>query len=341
MSRSAEGTNADGAKVSMPPLPWSWHARVLAQLNRSWSLGRLPHALLLHGVPGLGKYRFAHWLAQALLCEAKGNQLQGCGQCPSCKLHEAGSHPDLVLVSPEEDKQQISVDQIRAANDRLTITSTRNGYRVAIIDPAHQMTMAAANSLLKTLEEPGNNTVIILVTAQVSLLLPTLRSRCQQLGVNPPPSTMARQWLTATGADVSEELLDYASGAPLRAWQLAQANFEGLRQSMAPGLSALSEGGADLTQLAQGWADEQLPERLSWLDFWLSARLRREILRSADPVTREPLQGAAQVLNISAMFQALDRLRELKSILRRTALQKELALGMVLMYVHRALQPRA
>jgi hypothetical protein len=104
-------------------------------------------------------------------------------------------------------------------------------------------------------------------------------------------------------------------------------------------LSSLSS--ADVTQIAQEWADEQLPERLDWLDFWLSRRIRHEIAGNDDPVTsnvnRPSLQSGLQVLNISALFQALDRVRELKARLRRTALQKELAIESVLLVLQRAL----
>jgi hypothetical protein len=109
---------------------------------------------------------------------------------------------------------------------------------------------------------------------------------------------------------------------------------------MSPGVQTLAEGVCDVTPIAQNWADEQLPERLNWLDGWIGARIQREILRIADPVTRESLQGAAQVLNISAMFQTLDKVRELKKQLRRTALQRELALETVLLMLQRALNTR-
>jgi DNA polymerase III subunit delta' len=322
-------------------LPLPWQQPLWTQLNSSWKSGRLPHAVLLHGTAGLGKLLFAQWLAKGLLCEARSTDLQPCGQCASCKLYAAGSHPDLVLVFPEEDKQQISVDQIRAANERLGMTSSRSGYRVAIVEPAHQMTIAAANGLLKTLEEPGQSSLIVLVTSQPSAMLPTIRSRCQQLGMRTPQPTEAQAWLEhQTGERLPAELLSYTCGAPLKALEYAQGRFESLRQSMSPGMQALAEGGGDITQIAQNWADKQLPDRLDWLDGWIGSRIQREILRNADPVTRESLQGAAQVLNISAMFQALDKLRELKKQLRRTALQRELALEMVLLLLQRALNTR-
>ncbi len=333
-------SNTSG-KPAQYALPLPWQQPLWEQINNSWQANRLPHALLLQGVAGLGKLLFAHWLAQAVLCEARAVELQPCGECASCRLHAAGSHPDLVLVFPEEDKQQISVDQIRAANERLGMTSSRSGYRVAIIEPAHQMTAAAANGLLKTLEEPGQRSLIILVTSQPSAMLPTIRSRCQQLGMRTPKPDQAQQWLEQqTGKSLPAELLSHACGAPLKALEYAQGRFESLRQSMAPGVQALTEGGGDVTQIAQGWADEQLPERLDWLDGWIATRIRREILRIADPVTREPLQGAAQVLNISALFQTLDKVRELKRQLRRTALQRELALETVLLLLQRAFNAR-
>jgi DNA polymerase-3 subunit delta' len=330
------------------PLPWqqtSWE-----QLNRAWRNRRLPHALLLHGTAGIGKHAFAKWLAQALFCEAhaldaSSGELKPCGVCASCKLFKAGSHPDFVVLSPEEDKQQISVDQIRAAAERLTMTSGRSGYRVAIVEPAHQMTLAAANSLLKTLEEPGANSLIVLVTSQRSALLPTIRSRCQQLDMPTPRPELAQAWLNQQiGKIAPVELLEFAGGAPLKAMAYLQGSFETLQRSMTPALAALGSGTVDVTQLAQEWLDEYLPDRLNWLDYWLMRLLRQEILRSEDKVTpdmgRVPLQSAAQVLNISALFQSLDKLRELKAQLRRTALQKELALESVLLILQRALSLR-
>ena len=114
----------------------------------------------MQGAEGLGKRAFAAWLAAAVLCEkSAGDAAAVCGACASCALITAGSHPDLLWVAPEEDKQQISIDQMRAATERLTKTSYRQGYKVAIVEPAHQMTSNAANSLLKTLEEPTPRTV--------------------------------------------------------------------------------------------------------------------------------------------------------------------------------------
>lgn len=326
------------------PMPLPWHQGVWSQLQQASKANRMPHALLLHGVEGLGKFELAKWLAYSLLCEISSRgaatELQPCTQCASCKLFIAGSHPDFVLITPEEDKTQISVEQIRDASDKLTKTSGRMGYRVAIVEPAHQLTTAAANALLKTLEEPGARTAIILVTSQRGAMLPTIRSRCQQLGVTIPSVTVAQNWLqTQIGKTVPADILGFANQAPLRVLQLAQGSFDGMQKAMTPALNSLSS--ADVTQLASDWADEHLGDRLNWLDYWLTQRIRHEIYGNDDPVTLNvrsaSLHGAAQVLNISVLFQALDKLRELKARLRRTALQKELAVESVLLILQRAL----
>lgn len=323
-------------------LPYPWHESTWQQLDRSWQAQRFPHALLLHGVPGLGKFIFAQWLAHALLCEHRQQSLLPCGECASCKLNQAGSHPDLIVVRPEEDKTQISVDQIRTANESLTLTSTRNGYRVAIIEPAHQMTIAAANSLLKTLEEPNANTLIIMVSSQSGGLLPTLRSRCQQLGVLVPPVEETKQWIQQQlGKSVSNELLGYAGNAPLRALEIAQGSYEQLRQSMISGLESITKGSTDIAQVAQTWADDQIQERLRWLEYWLSGAIRQKILKTVDSFT--PVIDAETILgaNVGAMFRALDKIREVTEQLRRTSLQRELVLMSLLMRIQQSMQVRA
>ncbi len=330
------------SESAMSTLPYPWHESTWQQLDRSWQAQRFPHALLLHGVPGLGKFVFAQWLAHTLLCEHRQQSLLPCGECASCKLNQAGSHPDLIVVRPEEDKTQISVDQIRTANESLTLTSTRNGYRVAIIEPAHQMTIAAANSLLKTLEEPSANTLIIMVSSQSGSLLPTLRSRCQQLGMLVPPVEETKHWIEQQfGKSVSNELLGYAGNAPLRALEIAQGSYENLRQSMILGLESITKGSTDIAQVAQAWADDHVQERLRWLEYWLSGAIRQKILRTVDSFT--PVIDAETILgaNLSAMFRALDKIREVTEQLRRTSLQRELVLMSLLMRIQQSMQAKA
>lgn len=323
-----------------------WHENAAEQLRAAWAAARLPHALLIQGADGLGKRELASWLAAAVLCEMSQASLQYCGKCTSCALIAAGSHPDRMWIRPEEDKQQISVDQTRAASERLSKTSYRQGYKIAIIEPAHQMTGSAANSVLKTLEEPTRESLLILVTSRPSSLLPTVRSRCQKVTVRRPPSVEALQWLqTRAGAAIEPQVLEFAGGAPLRALEFATGRFGELNAVMQRSLGQLLAGQSDVTQVATEWGKEELPQRLTWLDLWLMSAAREAIGGSADlftfPGRSAHLPTLPQTLNISALYSMVDRVRALKAQLTRTALQRELAIESLLIALLQTLAPAA
>lgn len=331
--------------VSLPqPRLLPWHEPVTAQLRAAWSAARLPHALLISGADGLGKRELAAWLSCAVLCERSDTSLNCCGECASCKLIAAESHPDVLWVSPEEDKQQISVDQIRAACERLTKTSYRQGYKVAIVTPAHQMTVNAANSLLKTLEEPTPQSLLVLLTSQPSALPPTVRSRCQQIPLHRPSEQDALDWLRReASAEVNPAVLAFAGGAPLRALAYADGRFDALDQSMQRSLAELLSGDTDVTQVAAAWAKDALVDRLTWLDLWLTSAARGALAGSDDPITFPPrrahLPTLPRTLNISGVYSMVDRVRALKAQLARTALQRELALESWLVALIQCLRP--
>ena len=330
---------------SMPQL-LPWHDEAAAQLRKAWAANRLSHALLLQGAQGLGKQSFAAWLACAVLCDrSAGSTLNCCGECASCALFAAGSHPDLLLVMPEEDKQQISIDQVRAATERLTKTSYRQGYKVAIVDPAHQMTPNAANSVLKTLEEPTPRSLLVLVTSQPSTLLPTVRSRCQKVTISRPSREQSIAWLREkSGHAIEPALLEFAGGAPLRALAYADGRFDTLNEHMQKSLGALLAGQADVTQVAAEWEKDALIERLTWLDLWLTAVARAALAGNADLITfpgrSAHLPSPPGPLNISGVYSVVDRARALKAQLARTALQRELAVESWLIALLDVLAPR-
>jgi len=308
-----------------------WHSAAIGQLRQAWTANRLPHAILVQGAEGLGTESFAAWLSAAVLCEKSvDGALEVCGACASCALIKAGSHPDLHWVAPEEDKTQLSVDQVRAACEKLSKTSFRQGYKVAIIEPAHQMTPGAANSVLKTLEEPSRGSLLVLLTSRPSGLLPTVRSRCQKLTITRPSTAEAMAWLQQeSGKSVPPALLEYCGGAPLKALAYADGRFDALNQHMQKTLRDLLAGDADVTQVAAEWEKDALIDRLIWLDLWLSALARTAIAGSDDRVTfpgrPAHLPSPSRPLNISALYSMVDRTRALKAQLARTALQRELA----------------
>ncbi len=159
------------------------HQHLLAQqLQQS----TLPHAILVSGVAGAGKQALASWLVALLVCqrpEYKADILSACGQCKSCLLKASETYPDhLTLVS---ETKSLGVDDVRFANQFLQKKSHFGHYKTVLIPFAERMTLAAANALLKTLEEPNANSVLILLTEDVDRLLPTIISRCRVLTLRP------------------------------------------------------------------------------------------------------------------------------------------------------------
>lgn len=144
-------------------------------------VGRLPHAFLLVGIPGAGKTAFAAKMTAALLCQSVSSEGEACGQCHDCRLLAGEVHPNLMQVIPEKPGQAIKVDQVREANDFVAQSSLKGKMRVVIFNPADQLNTNAANALLKTLEEPSSDAILILVCHQAGALPATVRSRCQRI----------------------------------------------------------------------------------------------------------------------------------------------------------------
>ena len=201
--------------------------------------GRLPHALLIVGQRGLGKFALAQAFAKSLLCEAPLEGSLSCGQCLACNWFEQGNHPDYRLLQPqalvedpeaEEGKkkasQQITIDQIRGLDEFFNVGTHRAGLRIVVINPAEAMNRNTGNALLKTLEEPAINTLFLLVSNEPLRLLPTIRSRCQAVPLNVPPTALCEAALAEDGLAHPGRWLALAGGSPGVAIELA-ASGEG------------------------------------------------------------------------------------------------------------------
>jgi DNA polymerase-3 subunit delta' len=216
-----------------------WNKAVWSSLSSAAE--RLPHALLIHGPGGIGKRALAEHFAQYLLCEGPRAE-RPCGGCEACRWFVAGNHPDARWLEPEaiasaqaaegDDEPrgasrsakpsiEIKVEQVRALTDFLNIGSHRGRYRVALVHPAEDMNVHAANSLLKSLEEPPRGAIFVLVSHRPARLLPTIRSRCIALAVGLPERPAAEAWLRANGVGDARRWLAFAAGAPLRALEYA------------------------------------------------------------------------------------------------------------------------
>lgn len=292
-------------------LPWQQTLWDSVQARRR--AGTLPHALLLYGSRGLGKRQFAVQFAHSLLCTAPSATGLACGVCRSCLLFKSGTHPDYRRVGPEEDSKLIKIDQVRELCAALGLTSQYGGYQVAHLEPADALNTAAANSLLKTLEEPTPNTVLLLVTDRTANLPATLRSRCQRLLFQIPDATLARAWLQAQlGAQqVLDEVLALAHGAPLRALALAQGDGPVRRQVLFATLLEVVSGTADPVTVAAAWAKTDVKETLDWLRDGVASMIRLKMTgNAAADAACETLQALAHALDLHGLYKHLDRLTQ-------------------------------
>lgn len=256
-----------------------WQMEIWRQINSMRQ--NLPHALLFQGRKGVGKLEFARTLAQGLLCETPQPSGEGCGHCLACGWFLQGNHPDFRSVEPEalteaeDDKpakgkkpsQEIKIEQIRELAGLVSLSTHRNGMRVILIHPAEAMNTSAANALLKTLEEPPPQTLIILVTHQAQSLLPTVRSRCLKLAFPMPSVEQSMDWLRRQGVADPAPFLAQAGYAPLAAQELSGDELQELRQGF---LSQLARPQTlDPIALAEKNEKADLANMLKWLQQWL------------------------------------------------------------------------
>lgn len=290
-------------------LPLPWHTEQWRQLLHSASRDHLHHALLLGGLPGIGKRRFGQALAHFLLCEQPTEQ-GACGHCRQCGFTRAGTHPDLRWLSPEEGSRQIRVDQVREVVAFLEHTAQQGGYKVCVIYPAERMNTQAANALLKSLEEPSGKTLLMLVTDAPSRLLATIRSRCQALSLATPDAASAEAWLQAQlpEADAVAGLLAEFPGQPVSALAHYQSGEVGRYQQWDEDWLAVMQGASSAISVAQDWQQYEPSEILQWLSRRLSA------LVCAQTAGAEPAEGWEVLRDrapSTAIFRLLDQIHTL------------------------------
>lgn len=204
----------------------SWHEPCFARFAASHARDGVAHALLIHGEGGLFKLHLARQIGHALLCARPAADGYACGSCKPCLLLRAGTHPDWIEVAPE-DSAVIKIDQIRGLSERLSMRPQIGERQVALIFPAERMNVAAANALLKTLEEPTPDTHLLLVSDRIGKLSATIRSRCQRLPVAPVHGGDATAEVAAlAGVDVARAhaALELGHGDPEAALGLLEAN---------------------------------------------------------------------------------------------------------------------
>jgi DNA polymerase-3 subunit delta' len=303
----------------------------MSSLQASLAADRVPHALLIHEAPGSGGEWLAFWIARMLLCTSSVQK--PCGVCTACKNSAEGHHADLLVVKPTEESKQIRIEQVRDLCSELALTSYQGGYKVGIFSPADSMNRFAANSLLKTLEEPAKNTLLILVASQPSRLPATIMSRCQRINIRPPKREESIAWLEkAKGPGDWNSVLEVIGDAPLSALDMDPGAVAKLNAEVRQTLSDALAGRADPVAVAERWSRADLALRLMCIETWLTERVRGQLALRTDSVELRPgahLPQRETVLNIRTSYELLDRVRELKASLD-SPINRSLALENVL-----------
>ena len=300
-----------------------WQLRVYQQAVESLVQGRLGHGLLLVGPAHMGKKAVAEALAQRMLCPTPSADGFACGECRGCRLFAAQqvgllttqAHGDLQRVGLEPNdkgdklRSEITVDQVRKLGQWFWLSAQFGGAKVAVIEPADRLNTAAANALLKTLEEPAPNRFLLLASSRPGRLPATLRSRCQRLEFRVPPEAEACAWLRAQGvadAQAGDALLAARGNPGLAAHWLRTGGLR-LRGEILKAMESLREGRASPIEIAQSWLGDEHGELRLRFAAELALDAAARTLGVAGP---DGLTPPTDFPKLAAWFDGVNRLRE-------------------------------
>ena len=286
---------------------YPWHHSSWRHLSAYVEQERVPQALLINGVKGLGKQQLALHFAQYLMCPNKQAQ-DFCGHCESCQLFIAKTHPDFIWVQPEEVGKAIGVDLIRSLIVKLRLKPQYSGFRVVLISPAEKMNNNSANAFLKCLEEPPERTMFILLAEKMQVLPATIISRCQKLLLKPPKLEEVGVWLQAQGVTEQQELLlNLAEGAPLLALDYAQSNVIEQLQNCFTEWQKIPLSNACPVELAEKWhklsASQILPWLISWTEDIIKCYFHVESALLRNPDLEKHLNVLSKCLDLQCLYE--------------------------------------
>ena len=280
----------------------------LTSFTKSWrdyeDHSRIPHAVLLTGPAGVGKRAAARWIAARMLAVDVESAL------PVYPIEHL-EHADLHWVAPLEDKEAIGIDQIRGLVNKFSLTSYEGASKVAVIEPANAMTNNAANSLLKTLEEPSGNALLILIADRAGRLPATIFSRCQRLDIALPGETEGLTWLDQLQPGTSwGEALRLAGNAPLAA--IAAIEQLDTHASMRRDFAGVATGSISPLEVAARWTKLEAPFVLDWL----ARQVQQAILTAAGgphaPVGAAIDESVLRLVDRRNLFCYLDIINRLR-----------------------------
>ncbi len=297
---------------------YPWFTHLLEQLQQRISRQQLHHGILLLSDKGLGIDQFISSLAKSIVCE----HYNACGRCKACKLFEAESHPDVKRVVSE--KPSIGVDLIREVGDFVNTTSQLLHNKVVIIEDIERLTESSSNSLLKTLEEPSQNTYLILSTSSANAVLATIKSRCEKITINSPKINESLNWVASqTSQSVSKEGLLAFSGRPLE--YLESLNDQSLNyNTFVQSFTDLLESKTSAIKLSEQFKDD-CDRALSW-SYQILTQKYKHLLMNQLKDNRDQVQST---IELEAISDAVDLCKQANIKISQAGINKNLLLQKV------------
>ena len=309
------------------------HQKQVEIVRQALNHGRLHHAYLFVGMEGVGKKTIALGLAKAIHCSAATGDF--CGECPDCARIQANNHPDVRIIEPLAGKKEISIQQIRELEKELNFRSFSGKKKIAIVDPATLMNLSAQNALLKTLEEPPQDSVLILIASSGGALLPTLRSRCLRVTFGPLARDLISGFLVSRkgfGAETAEFLAAMSPGSLGAVVSIDTQELLDRRREWVRLISGLRAGdyraAIDAAEALAGNKEDSL-KFLEWVESWFRDLLAYSVTRNPQDVVNidmlPQIQGQSATIDCERLFS---RIAEAKAAVG--AIQRNLNRRMVI-----------
>ena len=273
-----------------------------------------------------------------IFCVNPHRRERPCGICKACELNNVDGHPDLYQLEPDDVGKPIKVDQIRQLTDFICSTAQQGGYRVVIINPADAMNVAAANALLKMLEEPGQDTVLMLVTDRLGQVMPTIKSRCQRVECPLPNEQVATDFVAqalSLDTDEARRMLRINNGAPMATLKYSESDQAEWRSQLVKGLADVLKQRRTVVEVAQAWQKADLELMLGWLysmlvDISRAKAMETEALKQED--AHNMLVAVSRKTNPAKVFElAILVQEERKSLILRQNTNKQMLLERILL----------
>ena len=293
---------------------YPWQIEQWRSLSLQYEQQRLPHAIILTGVNGLGQLSLANKIVAKVLCD-KISTSAPCGNCHNCQVFAAGNHPDHSFVGPDEGGKQIKIEQIRELKHKHTLTANIAKWKTAIIWPAENMNISASNSLLKLLEEPQSNTLLFLISVKPQLLPITIMSRCQKISLTVPANEQAIEWIEEQEGKTYKKIeikraLSLANGAPIAALSLLSSESLEFLEQITKDFNAVLVGAANPVILSQQWQQYDLGIVLHYLQLKLKQRLIKNINNSDSSIVLKDWAIYDYIINTTKLLSSSHNLNK-------------------------------